>query len=545
MSYRLNKAYIREYAAEVAQIICKEFYQQNTQIEGKHLVNLTEIRQVNLFLVKKMYLRWQEEGAALHSPYFNYSAPEVRLIFNKLMNVLSKNISITQSDFEPFLASSIRETLYFLIDPTVYFEGLLDGFSGKIYVKSQVLPLKKYYRYHFPLIEKYFDALEEEANKVKTKKAVKVLNKCMDKYPALLSNTSEVVSEFERYKPFILDKAYIKEDDVEEEQPEFSDKDFDLKAEQEEITEQQQSNSASKEVFEYEDFSNEEEKLGTVNEEVKVSDKVKLEKEVADEEKVEEIVEQVDNEVDKVEHVTEKVEETPAFKEPEVKKKEPSSWGEAEKMLGTKKEETTPEEEKIPAVEDKDEESTPLEQVLESEEEEDSGFNDFMIRDDIEEEATGVTKASVPDSLDEEENRSTGDEEETPKTLLEKLQKDKPKEVVDQTKNSLFSADEEDEDADESTSFTTIQEKLKQGQETQSRKSLKGNIPLNMKMRYKKVLFGDDQTEFESAIDMIDDCSDYHEAIKLLKENYVTKYNWDFSEESTRDFLSMVDNNFN
>ena len=233
MSYRLNKAYIREYAAEVASSICDEFYRENDRIEGKHLVNLTEIRQINLFLVKKMYLRWQEEGAALHSPFFNYTAPEVRQSFNKLMNVLSKNISISRGDFEAFLSSSILETLYFLIDPAVNFEELYDSFTGKIYVNNQILPLKKYYRYHFPLIEKYFDALQDEGNKIKAKKALKVLNKCTEKYPALLSNTSEVISEFDTYKTFILDKAYLQEDNEEEEQTDFSEDDLVLTTESE------------------------------------------------------------------------------------------------------------------------------------------------------------------------------------------------------------------------------------------------------------------------------------------------------------------------
>ena len=134
MSYKINKPYIKEYSQEVSKLICDEVFQQHTHVDGKQLVNLTEIRQLNLFLVKKMYLRWQEEGAALHSPYFNYSAPEVRQTFNKLMNVLSKNISISRGDFEPFLASSLKETLYFLIDPLSYFEVLYDGFNGKIFV---------------------------------------------------------------------------------------------------------------------------------------------------------------------------------------------------------------------------------------------------------------------------------------------------------------------------------------------------------------------------------------------------------------------------
>ena len=126
MNYKLNKTYIRNYAEEVSDKICNEFFKDHQVIEGKQLVNLTQIRQINLFLVKSMYLLWQEEGGALHSPYFNYTAPEVRQAFNKLMNVLSKNISISRTDFEGFLAEVIKDSLNFLISPPDYFEKLFE-----------------------------------------------------------------------------------------------------------------------------------------------------------------------------------------------------------------------------------------------------------------------------------------------------------------------------------------------------------------------------------------------------------------------------------
>jgi len=574
MSYRINKPYIKEYAAEVASSICDDFYQKYEKIDGKHLVNLTEIRQLNLFLVKKMYLRWQEEGAALHSPYFNYSAPEVRQTFNKLMNVLSKNISIARSDFEPFLAASIRETIYFLIDPPTYFETLYDGFDGKINVKTQIFPLKKYFRYHFPLIEKYFDALEEEANKLKSKKALKVLNKCMKKYPALLSNASEVINEFDVYKQFILDDAYVQQEDLEEEESELTESDFGLETgTAESIADSKNKEEEQEEKFEYEDFSDEEEKLGdSTQEETKdealateesdqaepIKNEIAVEESASEESASEEstIKQSSQEDADSTSSIEE---EAPALQEEkqgeeksfeekkaeeqgqeEDQKENPSAWENEEKALKDSKNETESEEEGQPLISS---EKT-LEDSIESEKEED-GFNDFMLRDEIEEEAEGVTKAKVPDADEDNEEHENKDmeQEEAPKTLLEKLQQSQQKDGNNNAKPSLFTNDYEEEEEEDERGYATINEKLKVN-EGSNKKQLKGNIPLNMKLRYKKELFGDDQTEFDNAIDLIDQCSDYHEAINLLKEKFVSKYSWDFSEESTREFLSMIDNNF-
>lgn len=497
MNYKLNKTYIRNYAEEVSDKICNEFFKDHQVIEGKQLVNLTQIRQINLFLVKSMYLLWQEEGGALHSPYFNYTAPEVRQAFNKLMNVLSKNISISRTDFEGFLAEVIKDSLNFLISPPDYFEKLFESFNGKIHVKSQLMPLKKYYRYHFPLIEKYFDALLEEGSKVKTKKALKVLYKCINKYPALLSNTSEVIHEYDVYGKFDLDKTFISVDEESVEEPSLDESDFDLDnksqtdASSNAFSTQSTTEEESGDGFEFEDFSNEKETFAKVE---------------------------------------------PIKSEPEVKQEE-------SKPLFTPEQE----EEKLP-----ENNITPKETVEETgfvskpdvEEETESAFDDFLDKDGIEEEAPGITKASVPDETPSEQKVQS-------KTLLEQLQEKKqPAEIKPETqepsfKKPLFKDDEPEEEDEKETNggYSNLVNKVNQGQ-VGSTKPLRGNIPLNMKLRYKKELFGDDQNEFDTAIDKIDQCKDYHEAIGMLKENYVRKYSWDFSGEATREFLSMVDGKF-
>lgn len=73
---------------------------------------------------------------------------------------------------------------------------------------------------------------------------------------------------------------------------------------------------------------------------------------------------------------------------------------------------------------------------------------------------------------------------------------------------------------------------------------LKGTIPLNLKFKFQKDLFNGDNTEFNNAIDMIDQCKDYHTAIALVKEKYIRPFDWDLGADATIDFLSMIDKKF-
>jgi hypothetical protein len=74
--------------------------------------------------------------------------------------------------------------------------------------------------------------------------------------------------------------------------------------------------------------------------------------------------------------------------------------------------------------------------------------------------------------------------------------------------------------------------------------SLRSMLPINKKFTFINGLFGGNATEFEQAIDMIDQCNDYHKAIMLIKEKYFRRFGWDLEKDEVKEFYEMVSRKF-
>lgn len=121
MESKLNHSSIEAYSNEYAKRITSEFYKKHEEINGKQIVELSNIRQINFFILKTLFENWKKETEKLESPYFNYNDKEVSEALNSLMNVLSQNISIKKNHFEPLLIKAVHETILLIFSPFEYF----------------------------------------------------------------------------------------------------------------------------------------------------------------------------------------------------------------------------------------------------------------------------------------------------------------------------------------------------------------------------------------------------------------------------------------
>jgi hypothetical protein len=74
--------------------------------------------------------------------------------------------------------------------------------------------------------------------------------------------------------------------------------------------------------------------------------------------------------------------------------------------------------------------------------------------------------------------------------------------------------------------------------------TLREFIPINKKFAFINGLFGGNSAEFEQAVDMIDQCNDYHKAIMLIKEKYFRRFAWDLEKDEVKEFYEMVSRKF-
>lgn len=129
MENKLNFSAIDTYAKVYSGKICDALYQGKTKVSGNDLLSLP-VEQVGLFALNSIYSRWQSEAGNLESPYFNYEAEEVKSAMKKLMNVLSKNISVERNDLEPLILQSVKDVLLLSLSPYSFFKNLINKLTS-------------------------------------------------------------------------------------------------------------------------------------------------------------------------------------------------------------------------------------------------------------------------------------------------------------------------------------------------------------------------------------------------------------------------------
>lgn len=139
----LNKEGIKKYSQRFSKIILDTHFGSNKVVSGEQIKSFTAIPQVNMFAIKGLFEAWQNEMSKLESPYFDYTARDVQTAMTSFMNVLSRNISVSRSNFSPLLERAVEESILLIFSPFDFYAHLSEHYSGEITVEN----LKKLQRY--------------------------------------------------------------------------------------------------------------------------------------------------------------------------------------------------------------------------------------------------------------------------------------------------------------------------------------------------------------------------------------------------------------
>lgn len=122
MEDKYNQLHLDRYSKELANVLCDRHFAAHDTINGPQLIGFTPVKQVNLFVIKELLLKWHHEMANLRSPYFDYEHEEVKEALLNFMNVLSRKILIKRDAFEPLLQKAIYDTFLLKLAPVSIFE---------------------------------------------------------------------------------------------------------------------------------------------------------------------------------------------------------------------------------------------------------------------------------------------------------------------------------------------------------------------------------------------------------------------------------------
>ncbi|MCC9137088.1 hypothetical protein ACFSKU_20515 [Pontibacter silvestris] len=122
MEDKYNQLHLQRYSKELANLLCDRHFASHDVVNGPQLIGFTPIKQVNLFVIKELLLKWHHEMANLRSPYFDYENEDVKEALLNFMNVLSRKILMKRNAFEPLLQKAIYDTFIVVLAPVTTFE---------------------------------------------------------------------------------------------------------------------------------------------------------------------------------------------------------------------------------------------------------------------------------------------------------------------------------------------------------------------------------------------------------------------------------------
>jgi hypothetical protein len=121
MEYTVNQQNIQKYAERLTNDLCRQFFVNKAFISGPEILTFNTEQQLNLLIVKNIYLNWQKEALKLKSSYFDYEDEEVKQALKTFMNKLSNHIKVYRYDFEPLVTKSICDLILLAAAPQDFF----------------------------------------------------------------------------------------------------------------------------------------------------------------------------------------------------------------------------------------------------------------------------------------------------------------------------------------------------------------------------------------------------------------------------------------
>jgi len=161
MEEKISARAIDHYSNFFASKLADSFFQKKEKISGQEILGLSEIKQVNLLIVKELMRLWNAEQQKWQSPFFNYEAEDVRKSKEQFKNTLSNHILISKKDFLPLLKAAVSQTLFLVLAPYDFFANVLDPKGKGLLRVDELKNETRYLKINKAPMEKLVEKLEE------------------------------------------------------------------------------------------------------------------------------------------------------------------------------------------------------------------------------------------------------------------------------------------------------------------------------------------------------------------------------------------------
>lgn len=210
MDEKISLEAIALYSDAYAEKVLKKAFATNQKIEGKEILSLCDVQQINLFIVRELFKAWKEELKKLKSPYFDYEHPDVKEALDNFMSVLSKNISISRPHFAPLLKKAVSQTVLLVLDPYDYFSMIISGSNNKLDVASFREEIK-YLKINKAPLEKLLERLDEkQVKEISGNEGFAILDHILEEVNFSPEDVEGYIQQFSVVEALVPEKFYFK-----------------------------------------------------------------------------------------------------------------------------------------------------------------------------------------------------------------------------------------------------------------------------------------------------------------------------------------------
>jgi len=210
MEEKISQQAITHYSKQYSRKILDRFFTGKSHISGQELLNLTEVEQINLFIVQTLFHTWKTEIKNSRSVYFNYDADAVKQAQLELMNVLSRHINVDRPHLEPLLEQATVQTLNDVLNPYDFFSKLITGNNNQLHTESFKEELKYLKLNKAPLLRLSQILQERKIQTISGNEAFSILDKILEDLNFTPEDIEPLLQKLSMAEPVKLEDFYEK-----------------------------------------------------------------------------------------------------------------------------------------------------------------------------------------------------------------------------------------------------------------------------------------------------------------------------------------------
>jgi hypothetical protein len=209
MDEKINLKAIERYADEFSEKMIGAWFDTRDSITGQEILQFTEIKQINMFVIYELFRTWKQESLKNRSPYFDYDAPEVREAAEALMNALSNHIRVDRANFTPLLRKATYNTLLLIVDPYDFFADLIEKHAEL--VPAEFADHLKYVRINNAPLQRLLEKLRErQVTSISGNEAFALLDSILEEVNFTPEDIDEYLASFSKVVPVSIEYFYEK-----------------------------------------------------------------------------------------------------------------------------------------------------------------------------------------------------------------------------------------------------------------------------------------------------------------------------------------------